>query len=194
MTVIVKTATVRSGIIARMDTEATHHSHHPHAEHPRFQRGGGAPSRIALGGGSLLHQVEHELRMALESQIAPFGITARQAALLLRAARGATSPNQLTSALGTDTAGMTRLLDRLESKGLVQRRRHPDDRRSVVIEVTPEGRALVPHLGPAFGSVAHQLMAGFSEEEVQQLTVLLQRMLDNLRATGTPPGAPPPTA
>jgi DNA-binding MarR family transcriptional regulator len=42
---------------------------------------------------------------------------------------------------------MTKLLDRLESKGLLQRRPHPDDRRAVMIELTDEGRALVPPTG-----------------------------------------------
>jgi DNA-binding MarR family transcriptional regulator len=47
--------------------------------------------------------------------------------------------------------------------------------------LTAAGRALIPHLAPIFGRVNRQLLAGFSEEEVQQITAMLQRMLDNLR-------------
>ena len=84
--------------------------------------------------------------------------------------------------LGTDTAGMTKLLDRMESKGLLRRRRHPDDRRAVIIDLTDRGRDLVPLLPPVFGRVTGQLLAGLSPDEVAQLNTLLQRMLDNLRA------------
>jgi hypothetical protein len=49
-----------------------------------------------------------------------------------------------------------------------------------VIELTPAGRALVPRLGPCFGQVAQQLQAGFSAADIDRLTELLGRMLDNL--------------
>ncbi|HEY6424913.1 MAG TPA: MarR family transcriptional regulator [Pseudonocardiaceae bacterium] len=118
----------------------------------------------------------------MERQLAAFDVTAQQAALLLHAGRQDSSPSRLMALLGTDTAGMTRLLDRLEGKGLLQRRQHPDDRRSVVIELTDQGRAVVPHLPPVFGRVTSQLFGGFSAEEISQLTVMLQRMHDNLNA------------
>jgi DNA-binding MarR family transcriptional regulator len=137
---------------------------------------------LVLGGGSLLHLVARELRTAIEAQLAPYDITAQQAALILTSAREPASPNRLAARLGTDTAGMTRLLDRLEAKGLLRRGRHPDDRRSVVIELTAEGRALVPRLPPIFGRVTTRLMAGFSDTEMRQLTSMLERMLDNLRS------------
>jgi DNA-binding MarR family transcriptional regulator len=97
--------------------------------------------------------------------------------------------------LGTDTAGMTKLLDRLEDKGLLQRRPHPDDRRAIIIELTDHGRALLPRLPPIFGQVTSQLLAGFSTNEVNQLTAMLQRMLDNLHtpAADTPAKAQRPT-
>ncbi|MFF0311326.1 MarR family winged helix-turn-helix transcriptional regulator [Streptosporangium sp. NPDC004379] len=150
--------------------------------------------RLVLGGGSLVNQVGRELRAAVEARLAPFGVTAQQAALLLHAARGEAGPGRLAAELGTDTAGMTRLLDRLEVKGLVRRRRSPEDRRAVVVEVTAEGRELVPALAPVFGRVARRLLDGFSAEEVEHLTGLLGRMLANLDA-GSPggDGNPPET-
>ena len=108
-------------------------------------------------------------------------MTPQQAALLLRAAPQETTPSQLKEVLGTDTAGMTRLLDRLEAKGLLARRPHPDDRRAIVIVVTDQARALVPRLGPVFADVTGQLLTGCSEADISQLTALLHRMLANLR-------------
>jgi DNA-binding MarR family transcriptional regulator len=142
---------------------------------------GDIPLGLALGGGSLVHQVGRDLGLALERELAPLDVTAQQAALLLHAAREETRPSQLLARLGTDTAGMTRLLDRLEVKGLIQRGRNPGDRRSIVIELTGAGRALVPRIGPVFGRVIMRLLAGFSEQEISQLTIMLQRMTDNLK-------------
>jgi DNA-binding MarR family transcriptional regulator len=137
---------------------------------------------LALGGGSLLNLLTRDLRTLVETQLAPLGITSQQAALLLMAGRSVASPAQVAAEIGTDTAGMTRLLDRLERKGLVRRARHPDDRRSVVIEVTEQGRALVPKLPPIFGRVSRQLFRGFSAAELEQLIGLLQRVRTNVGA------------
>jgi DNA-binding MarR family transcriptional regulator len=160
-------------------------------DHP--EPGENVPIGLVLGGGSLIHQVGRELRTAIESGLAPLGVTAQQGALLLQSARGETSPNRLAALLGTDTAGMTRLLDRLEAKGLIRRGKNPGDRRSIVVELTEQGGALVPRLAPVFGRVSFRLLAGFSEQEVHQVTGMLHRMIENLRPpgpAGTDPGAP----
>lgn len=134
-----------------------------------------------LSGAALLSQVGREHATALDRRFAQFGVTTQQAALLIHAAAEPTSPSKLAEALGTDTAGTTRLLDRLEAKGLLRRQRHTGDRRAIVIEVTEEGRALLPLLPPVFGQVNTQLFAGFTAEEIEHLTATWQRMLANLR-------------
>lgn len=136
---------------------------------------------LVLGGGSLLHQVARDLATALDRQLAPFGLTAQQAALLLHASRQqAASPSQLMTALGTDTAGMTKLADRLEAKHLIERHPNPEDRRSVLIALTEHGQALAPQLRPVFGRVTRQLFNGFSTDEIGVLTTMLERMRGNL--------------
>ena len=145
----------------------------PQPADPRFA--------LLLGGAALLSQVGREHSTALDRRFAQFGVTTQQAALLIHAAGQPTSPSKLTETLGTDTAGMTRLLDRLEAKGLLRRQRHTDDRRAIVIEVTDEGRALLPLLPPVFGQVNTQLFTGFTADEIEHLTAMWQRMLANLR-------------
>jgi DNA-binding MarR family transcriptional regulator len=136
---------------------------------------------LVLGGGSLLHQVARDLATALDRQLAPLGLTAQQAALLLHASRRQpASPRQLIAALGTDTAGMTKLADRLEAKRLIERHPNPEDRRSVLIALTTDGQALLPRIRPAFGRVTRQLFQGFSADEISVLTALLERMQANL--------------
>ena len=135
---------------------------------------------MVLGGGSLLHQVARDLATTLDRRLAPFGVTAQQAALLLHVSRGRASPSQLMTALGTDTAGMTKLAERLEAKHLIERHHNPRDRRSVLISLTEYGQALVPQFGPVFGRVTSQLFGGFSAEEIAILNTMLERMRDNL--------------
>ena len=134
----------------------------------------------ALEAAGLLSQVGREHATALDRRFAEFGLTTQQAALLLHAGREPTSPSKLTDALGTDTAGMTRLVDRLEAKGLLRRQRHTGDRRAILIEVTDEGRALLPRLPPVFGQFTGRLFAGFTDREIDTLTGMCQRMLTNL--------------
>jgi DNA-binding MarR family transcriptional regulator len=146
---------------------------------------------LMLGGGSLLNQVGRELTTAAERLLAPLGLTAQQAALLLAAARaGATGepvlPSRLTAPLGTDTAGMTRLLDRLEDKELLRRVSHPADRRAVAIELSDSGKALLPRIPPIFGRLSRQVFAGFSDAEITEIASMLRRMLANLTAENPP--------
>lgn len=135
-----------------------------------------------LSGGSLLHQLVRDMTTRLDRRFSSFELTTQQAALLVTAGSGRSSPRQLAEAIGTDTAGMTKLLDRLEGKGLVTRRPNPADRRSVLVEPTELGIALVPKLAPVFGEVAKQLFLGFSDREIAQFTSLLQRMRENLNS------------
>src|ERR1700728_2275629 len=107
-----------------------------------------------LGRASLLHQLSRDVTTKLERPLEHLCVTTQHAALLHNAASGGASPGQLMEAVGTDTAGMTKLLDRLAAKGLVERRPNPSDRRSVVIEATERGLALVPELSPVFSEVA----------------------------------------
>jgi len=135
-----------------------------------------------LGSGSMLHQVARELTTELDRRFALLDVTTQQAALLSYASSGKSSPSQLMDAIGTDTAGMTRLLDRLEAKGLIRRGPNPDDRRSVLVEPTERGLALVPQLAPVFGQVTSQLFEGFSDAEVANFSSFLKRMRENLQS------------
>ena len=81
-----------------------------------------------------------------------------------------------------DTGAMTRLLDRLEAKGLCRRVRSVADRRVVNIELTDEGRAAGQEVPRVLCQVQNDHLAGFSEDEWQQLKSYLRRILDNAQA------------
>jgi DNA-binding MarR family transcriptional regulator len=129
----------------------------------------------------LIFQLSRHLAITMDRQMAPFNLTGQQGALLLRScATPDATPTQLASSLGTDNAGITRLLDRLEAKALVVRRMSTTDRRAIVIEPTAAGRALVPQLLPVVRGVTAQLLDGFAADELPALQALLRRLLDNV--------------
>lgn len=81
-----------------------------------------------------------------------------------------------------DTGAMTRLLDRLEAKGLCRRVRSVADRRVVHIELTDEGRAAAREVPQILSRVQNEHLAGFTNEEWEQLKSYLRRILDNAQA------------
>ena len=78
-----------------------------------------------------------------------------------------------------DTGAMTRLLDRLEAKGLVRRVRSQSDRRVVNIELTDEGRTAAQDVPQHLAAVQNEYLSGFTQEEWEQLKSFLRRILDN---------------
>jgi len=97
----------------------------------------------------------------------------------------ATTVAELARECLLDTGAMTRLLDRLEAKGLCRRVRSVADRRVVNIELTDEGRVAaqgVPHI---LSRVQNEHLAGFSEQEWAQLKTYLRRILDNAQVLTT---------
>ena len=128
----------------------------------------------------LVNRVRVELIDALDRELAPFDITAAQLIVLASVAtREADSPAGLCKNISYDPGAMTRMIDRLEQKGLVRRNPNPDDRRATNLEITTAGRALYPQLLAAKETVQAQFLRGFSEQEVGALEQFLNRMLDN---------------
>ncbi len=92
----------------------------------------------------------------------------------------------------------TRLIDRLERKGLCKRVRLNADRRVNKVELTREGQAAVSEMPVVLCRVMNEHLAGFSDKEWGLLKLYLQRMIDNGEAMresdrvadhfGLPPG------
>jgi DNA-binding MarR family transcriptional regulator len=131
---------------------------------------------------TLIFHLGREVRTALDRRFESHGITSQQAALLLLSRLlKEPSPIKMAARLGTDAAGMTRLLDRLERKQLIVRRVSPDDRRLVVVELGPRSRHVLPRLIPEFKWAENGLLDGFKKSEVDQLNKMLRRLLQNAR-------------
>jgi DNA-binding MarR family transcriptional regulator len=96
---------------------------------------------------------------------------------LLKARRMAVA--EMARELNMDAGATTRLLDRLEKKGLCKRVRSTEDRRVVMLELTPEGEAAAAVVPEVLTDVLNAHLTGFSKTEWQALMTYLRRMIDN---------------
>ncbi|MFA5664938.1 MarR family winged helix-turn-helix transcriptional regulator [Castellaniella sp.] len=87
------------------------------------------------------------------------------------------APRYLLSRLLCSSGGLSNLLKRLETRGLIARRADPDDGRGVLVSLTPDGRALADRAMPDHARVEQQLIAMLSAEEQDVLARLLNRLL-----------------
>jgi DNA-binding MarR family transcriptional regulator len=78
-----------------------------------------------------------------------------------------------------DTGAVTRMVDRLEAKGLVKRTPCPNDRRVVQLKLTAEGERLCREIPFGLSRVSNHLLRGFTRQEFETLKDFLRRMLAN---------------
>ena len=127
-----------------------------------------------------INRVRVELIDALDRELSKFDISAAQLIVLASVAnKEADSASGLCKSISYDPGAMTRMIDRLEQKGLVRRVPNAEDRRATNLEMTAAGRALYPQLLTAKDVVAAQFLRGFSTDEVRTLESFLIRMLKN---------------
>ena len=139
-----------------------------------------APFQGTHGIVRLINRVRVEIVDALDRELARFDITAPQLIVLASVAnKEADSAAAICKSISYDPGAMTRMIDRLEQKGLIRRVPHPEDRRAMTLELTVAGKALYPQLLTAKETVQAQFLGGFSVEEARQLERFLTRMLDN---------------
>jgi DNA-binding MarR family transcriptional regulator len=131
--------------------------------------------------GYLLSRVRSTLwNLVTQQTMADLGITSTQASIMFMLASGrALAAADLAREYGIDASAVTRLIDRLEKRGLITRLRSEEDRRVVRLALTDEGRALAAQIPAIFTSVLDKLLGGFTPEEVGFLKSMLRRILLN---------------
>ena len=130
--------------------------------------------------GLLMRRVLLSMTQQTGKRLEPVGLTHAQWAPIFKIHLGhASTVAELARELQMDPGATTRLLDRLEAKGLCRRIRSAADRRVVNLELTPEGERVAAHIPEALSEVMNAHLAGFSKGEWQMLKSCLQRMLDN---------------
>jgi len=136
--------------------------------------------------GYLMRRTVGVMAQEIERRMEPYGLTNAQWMPLMKLHMGqAGAVAELARICEMDAGAMTRLLDRLESKGLVRRVRSPEDRRVVNLELTPEGSEAAKTIPEVLSTLQNQCLAGFTEDEWQTLKGLLRRVLVNAQALQT---------
>ena len=87
---------------------------------------------------------------------------------------------ELAEAVGIREATLTHHLNAMDEQGLITRRRDPANRRVHLVELTDAGEAAFERLRGAAGAFDKKLRAGFSDDEVAELEVLLSRLAANV--------------
>jgi len=98
------------------------------------------------------------------------------AALRRAGAPYALRPTELYRALMVSSGGMTDRLRRLEERGLVRRRPSDEDRRSMLVELTAQGRRLIERAWREDMELENQLVAMLGSSERRQLAELLEQL------------------
>ena len=93
---------------------------------------------------------------------------------------GAMSPSDLGERLIVTRATVTGLLDSLERRGFVKRSTNPADRRSLVVEITPDGLVVLQALRTLIHSHEQSWMSSFSEDELGAYIATLHRIQDSV--------------
>jgi DNA-binding MarR family transcriptional regulator len=133
--------------------------------------------------GHLLFQLMVSMRREVESRMAELGLTDAQWKPLWMLKRGqADTAFELAREMSIDAGAMTRMVDRLAAKGLVERLRSETDRRVVHLRLTPEGEAAAKLIPDVLADVNNDFLRGFNKAEWQQMKDFLQRMLVNAQA------------
>jgi DNA-binding MarR family transcriptional regulator len=117
-----------------------------------------------------------------ERLLRPYGITATQYNVL-RILRGSEphglSRNELRDRMLTRMPDVTRLLDRMEDAGSVQRVRGEEDRRLVTTRITPSALELLAKLDPIVAADQKRRFRGASERDLRSLIYLLATLRDS---------------
>lgn len=138
-----------------------------------------------LSVGYLLGRARASLLSALDARLERFEFTGMQFAVLKHIAEGsARTAAELCRFMQYDTGAMTRILDRLQERGMVRRERSREDRRTVVLRLAPAGRTQLPRLAAVASRVLEAHLTGFSATEVSALKGYLGRMIENGQGEG----------
>ncbi|MEV6296155.1 MarR family transcriptional regulator [Streptomyces sp. NPDC051896] len=135
----------------------------------------GDASPFALG--LLLRRAHWRAAAVMGEALRPLGVELRHFAVLIELVNhGPTVQRDLVAATGSDKAGIMRVVDDLERKGLAVRKAVPGDRRVRAVEITPQGLVLFDAAHRAAGPLTERLVAELGPGESEQLMALLTRL------------------
>ena len=133
--------------------------------------------------GFLLHDVARLMRKRFEQNARELGLTRSQCSVLAHLARhDGIQQGTLAEILEVEPITLTRLVDRLEQMGLVERRSHPTDRRIRLLRLTEAARPKLDAIFAVGAATRGEAVEGVSEEDLARLFDVLSSMKANLIA------------
>jgi DNA-binding MarR family transcriptional regulator len=126
------------------------------------------------------------------SALAPFGIHPGHKLLLMELdARGPLTQAELAAATGYEPPTITLSVRQLETAKLVARKPKPGDQRATLVQLTDEGRRLVPKVKAAWRQIAEEAVGGLRSTPAARLTAVLEDLALSLSsAVGPEPDMP----
>ncbi|MBL8551892.1 MAG: winged helix-turn-helix transcriptional regulator [Hyphomonadaceae bacterium] len=111
------------------------------------------------------------------ASLAAVDLTQKQTATLwLIGANSGVSQIQIANELDMDRATMMAIIDRLDERGYVLRRRSQTDRRRQELYLTPRGQAMLTEVKARIAEHERWIKRAFSEDEVRRLAEALRRL------------------
>jgi MarR family transcriptional regulator, organic hydroperoxide resistance regulator len=133
--------------------------------------------------GNLLRRASRGLSRRLEAGIESGGIsTGVWYYLRVLWEEDGLTQSELSDRLGVMGPTTVSALDRLERKGLVKRERVDDDKRKIMVKLTPKGRALEEKMAPIAVGILEEALAGLSPIERQEFLRMLTLVDSNLES------------
>jgi MarR family transcriptional regulator, transcriptional regulator for hemolysin len=131
----------------------------------------------------LLNDVARLLRTFADQRARQFGMTRAQWAVLVRLEHAeGLKQSELAELLDLQPITLTRLVDRLCTNGLIERRPDPNDRRAKRLYLTAAARPLMDRLAELGGEMMGTVLEGFDLATIERMTGELGRARDNLRS------------
>lgn len=142
---------------------------------------------MSIETGYRLADNSRQLRRLFDERVRSLGITGPQARLLLALER---SPNEnqafYAERLEIEPITLTRIVDRLEEAGWVERQADPADRRARILHLTDKSRGIVARLRVSVEGLFEDMLEGFAAEERALFAAMLERIALNLAAARQP--------
>lgn len=124
-----------------------------------------------------LHRRFQELN---REEFRPYDLSTPQYAILFHASVEGVPLSQICHEMLADNSNLTRLVDRLEARGLVRRAADPHDRRVTLVQLTPQGKALIDELRPRHRAYVERRMSHLSPEQLAAMYEAMKTLYEAL--------------
>ncbi|MBP1764033.1 MAG: transcriptional regulator, MarR family [Firmicutes bacterium] len=132
--------------------------------------------------GFFISRTQSKLQKRFLQQLKPYGVTPEQWVLFARLSeKEGISPTELSKTSLRDKPYTTRLIDKLEDRGLIRREESQNDKRSSLIYLTKEGNELSKEIFSIITELNQWVIGTMSGEEVMQLKFLLNKLYAHVK-------------